>query len=337
MHKRSSWIFILFAVLIIAGVASCLVFWPKGEKDDLQKPDEITQGDNNDETNSGGDNNEDCSDDDLEDEEQIFTTLLEIYLPEQVCIKVGAEVTLLSGYIQVQPSEMASEVNSSIIPKYQSSVNGLEFENSKLKANIEGTYDLTFSVKKSATERLTKTIEVIVHSDSSISHVEQIKNSIIKAEAISIFELFNFNITNYDISCDENTTLQDEYITTSQTGNSVITINLIENYLQYSYKFHLTIKDQPLYSIVLTNVANNALEIDLSSPVKFIYFQIKNRKEEIVDQFVTTNIEDESIVSVEKVTDLYIKIKALKEGTTNLKIVCGADESVYVSIQIIVK
>ncbi len=312
-----------------------MIFWPKNDENPPEKPDVIIQDDNNEDTeNDQGDNN---TDDEQDGDDEIYATSLEVNLPDQINIMVDTEVKLLNGYIQVQPSEMFNLITTIVVPKYQSSANGVEFESSNLKANIEGTYDLIFSVAKSATQNLTKTIEVVVHNDRSLSHVEQKKNSIIKAEATSIFDLFNFNATNYYVICDENTTLQDEYITASQIGNSVITISFIENYLQYSYKFNFTIKDQPLYSIVLTNVANNALEINLSTPTKFIYFQVKNRNEEIVDQFVNAKSEDETITSVENVTDLYIKIKAQKIGTTNLTIVCGADESVYVTIQIIVK
>ena len=336
MHKRSSWIFVLFSILIIAGVGSCLIFWPKNDKEHVKPDNDIVQDDNN-----ASDNNQDNTNDEDNDkigEEETFATSLVVNLPNSINILIGTEVKLLSGYIQVQPSGMINNVSTTIVPKYQSPSNGLKFEDTYLKANAVGTYSLILSVDKSANEQIRKTITVSVYDDKNDAHVIQKCNVIIKNVKTDINDLFIFNANNFEIDADNSIVYEDGKLNGIATGTSVVDVSVTESYLQYIYQFNVKIKEQPLYTIVLNNVVDNKVEIDINdTSIYFINYKIINRNEENVSQEVTARIDDASVAVVENITEPLIKVRAKAGGTTTLTIICDADNSVFVEIEIIVK
>lgn len=332
MGKRKSWLYSIFAVLVIISLVMLLIFWPKKGDDnpDDAGQDEIVEEQPEEEGNDGTAETI---------PEEIYATSFVVNLPSTINILNGTTINLISGYVQVQPSEMADKIEMEIVPRYSSSAFGLELNNFTITAKEVGTYNLILSVSKSKTTSFNETILITVYEEESNSHISQTANSIIKGEKINISDIFSIKgDATFDVITDSKATIIDNCITATTTGTSKIIFKFTENYVQYVYEFEIIVKDQPQYYFVLNNVTNNAIELNLeSSPVFHVNYKIQNREEGDISQDIVYVIGDETIVEVEDITNPLIKIRALKVGETTLTLTCKVDNSVKVEITIIVK
>jgi len=331
MKKRKSWIYSVFVVLLILAIVLCLIFWPKNNSDINEVQDEIGEEEN------GEDNGED--EDETKTPLETYATSLTVNLPDTINMLVGTRVNLLSGYLEVQPSEMLNNVKTEITPRYQSSAFGLQLNNKTLLANEVGSYNLKFSVEKSATLNFTHTTMINIYQDVSNSHIIQINNSLTKGIDYELSDVFYMKENlNLDLVTDNKITYKNNRLKPILLGDSSISVKIIEDFIEYNYQFHFKIKDQPQYSIELKNVNNNDIEFDLSNTsVFFINYEIKNRNEEYVKQDVITNIENENILKIESCEPPLIKLNAKSVGETTLKITCAEDLSIFVIINIVIK
>ena len=311
--KRKSWLYVLYAVLIISAIVAVLVFLPP--KDDDKDPDT--------------------------DNPPQYATSLTLNLPETINLVVGTTAKLNSGYVQVLPKEFEKDLNIAITPKYNSGSQGLRFVHSVISAEEVGTYTIDFEIEKSSTQKIKRSVEVVVHEDFSLSHVTQKKNSFIKGEEISVGDLFNINSAkDYTITTDEKVTLYESMFLAKSLGTTSVAIEFIDGNITYCYSFSFEVKDEPEYVIELINVSNNTIEIDLSEKQFFhIYFQIRNRQEEYINEIVLVSSSDETVVGVEdeNITPPQIKIEGLKSGTAILTIICVNDPSTTIELTVIVK
>lgn len=317
----------MYFAVIISVLVLVLVFW-QSKKDDVFNVPKIDEPTENNPENGA---------------EQppliTYASSLNINLPATINILKGATATLTTGYVNVLPNDKLSELNIEIVPRYNSSPFGLEFSNSTLKANEVGSYNLVFTVPKSATSNFTETVTVYIYEDETNAHVSQLEQYIIKDEVINISDILNIKEnSNYSIQTDSKITYNNGEITANYVGKTNLNVTTIEGYIKYNYTFEFTIKDQPLYSIVLNNVTNNTIVINLgTSAVFFINYTISNREEGDVSQAVTCEIGNKDITNVENISAPLIKIRANEVGSTILTIKSDLDNSVYIQINIIVK
>ena len=92
-----------------------------------------------------------------------------------------------------------------------------------------------------------------------------------------------------------------------------------------------------MYEIVLLNAPNNTIEINFDdNPYAKIWYEIRNRNQEHVDQGVLAVSSDENIVNITSYTEPYINIEALKEGEVTITITYSHDTSFKIDVKIIV-
>jgi len=101
---------------------------------------------------------------------------------------------------------------------------------------------------------------------------------------------------------------------------------------RFTYMANLTIKDVPLYTIVITDYSSSAIvdgdTIEYSCKIGKsleIFYAIKNRNEEYVDQFVEISLDNPSVASY-VLTEPKIKVTCLSKGCVNLTITCANDK-----------
>lgn len=317
-----------------------MVFWPKREEKPNSNQDEIVEEDSGD---SGEDNSQDGGGEENPEEQnptdEIYATEFKINLPANINILVGTKVELLSGCVEVAPNEMKDKIKIEIIPRYNSNVHGLKFENNELIASIVGSYNLKLSVPRSKQTNFSETILVTVYEDKSNAHIVQINNNLIIGENISINNLFNFTSDlDFSVETDNKISYSNYFVLPKSVGESIVKFAFTEDFVKYFYEFNLKIKDQPLYEIILNNVINNEIIINLDEDnVAYINYSLKNREEEYLIQPVMCEIENENILSVKKpIEPPLIKIIAKTRGETTVKLICIEDETVFVEIKIIV-
>ena len=294
-------------------------------------------------------NNETPADDPTQDSSQngeeepediiTYASSFRVNLPSTINILVGCKVELLSGYVEVQPSEMQSQIKVDLKPRYNSSAFGLELNNSTLIGKEAGTYNLTISVPRSEGTNFSETILITVFSEQSNAHVTQLNEELVQGSTIEITTLFQFSSNlSFIVATDSKLTYSNHNITANDIGTSNIRLTFTNSFVNYYYDFIINIKAEPQYVIVLENVTDNLIEIDTSVSSAFhIRYKITNKEETDVPQELSVEIQDETIAIVE--TNLYpfIKIVGLQAGTTKIILTCEADSSVSIEITITIK
>ena len=315
--------------MIIVGIVLTLVFWPKKDNDD----------------NSSGNSDEIVEEDKDENLEESPETSVEVYatsltlnLPSTINLLNGTSANLLAGYVQVLPNEAYEKLKIEITPRYNSSAFGVEFSNSTLTAKEVGTYNMTFSVPKSASTNFSKTVLITVYEEEINAHVTQLQNTMTVEDSSNINDFFEIKGTNCSVQVDDKLNYVSNMLSAVKAGDSIIKLLFTENYVKYIYEFEIFVKKMPQYMFVLNNVTDNTIEIDMSSTsVFYINYEIENREEGDVSQNILISSSDETIAYVEEIINPLIKIKALIAGTTTLTLTCQADTSVQIEITIIVK
>lgn len=315
--------------MIIVGIVLTLVFWPKKDNDD----------------NSSGNSDEIVEEDKDENLEESPETSVEVYatsltlnLPSTINLLNGTSANLLAGYVQVLPNEVYEKLKIEITPRYNSSAFGVEFSNSTLTAKEVGTYNMTFSVPKSASTNFSKTVLITVYEEEINAHVTQLQNTMTVEDSSNINDFFEIKGTNCSVQVDDKLNYVSNMLSAVKAGDSIIKLLFTENYVKYIYEFEIFVKKMPQYMFVLNNVTDNTIEIDMSSTsVFYINYEIENREEGDVSQNILISSSDETIAYVEEIINPLIKIKALIAGTTTLTLTCQADTSVQIEITIIVK
>ena len=294
---------------------------------------------NEDNENIDQENNQGNESDDKESD-TTYATNLTLNCARSIEMEINSSVELLSGYLIVEPVEKFSEVLITISVD-SGTGNGLTFSNNIITATDLGAYKINFEIQKSATQTITDTLIVNV--------VDKIENKItqqmssVEIESITYLNdiiSIDSSITEYTVITDSKLTYNENYITANETGESTITIKYDANYIRRSISFKLKIMDKPLYSIVITDystdtiIENNSVTFNCNiGKSVFIAYEVLNRDVEYVSQNITVEIENESIASF-TLNEPLIKLKCLQKGSVNLKIICNADPTVYVVINL---
>lgn len=338
MKKRS--LLFLYPIVVIVTLVVALVFGIKikqkyfsTNKTEIEK---VEQGD------SPEDNTEDVENEsggEQEESQEVYANSLLVNLPTKMNILKGTTVELASGYLQVTPNEMLSKITVNINPTYNSAEDGLSFRNNILYANKVGTYQVKFSVPKSTSEHLTKTISITIFEEKTLAHVNQLRKSVYFNEHLSIADVFSINCElDFIVNASDILAIKNGNISLLSTGEGEIEFKFLEDHVVYNYQFKITIKDIPEYCFVFNDLKDNTIEIDLLQDDIFrIYYQINNRQEEAINQQISAVSQDETIARIEKIESPFIKIKGLKAGNTKIVLTYLKDTSVTFEITVIVK
>jgi hypothetical protein len=301
MKKHKKWIFTVFVIVVFVAILTALVLVQRNK------------------------NNTD---------EKTYAKSLYVNLPSTIIMLKGTKAELMSGYVSVSPNEMMSELNIEVTNNIENS-NGLVLQNNVLSANYVGEYTIKFSIPKSETQKLTRSISVIVHDEETYAHVYKNQNSIIVGESNSIFNLCTFNSNNHQIETYSNLILNGNIITPQEVGSSSITFSFQDDYIKYFYELSFITKDVPQFEIVLEGATNNTLTLSAGS-VTYINYEVKNREEGDIEQEVFVVSADESIIEILNFVSPNIKVKANNAGETTITITYLQDISITLEIKIIV-
>lgn len=273
-----------------------------------------------------------------EPEKETYATAFSISLPDTIQILLGTKVTLKAGYMNVTPAIMLEKLTFEVIPKTGGVVNGIKFEDNSIEAISTGRYELKFKMPKSKLTFFSKTVDVLVYDEITSCPVYQVEDTMVVEESAYLATMFEImDGKEFIISTDSKITYVDETLTAQTTGESVISFSITETNVEYTYQFSITIKDKPMYQIVLNNVQNNQLTFDISiNDVSNINFSVVNRDEENVSQAISVTSSDETIVVIERVYDPLIKIRALSVGEARITISLASDPTIKVEINVIV-
>lgn len=321
MKKKINWIFVIVVLFVITILVLALTFFVDNKKDETETPDDQIE-------------NEDNS---TSTPEEMYATSLTVNLPLVINILNGTTVNLLEDCVVAKPDVMQSKVKMEIKPRYNSSTFGLTLENLTLTAKEVGTYNLIISVPRSEGTTFNETILISVYTETVNAHIIQTNNKIKVGENAHIADLFSIKQdSHFAVETDNKLSFSNNTITANQIGLSTLVIKFTEGYVQYVYKFEISINPQPVYSINV-NVANNIVEIDLNDTyVVFIEYEITNSESATANQDVMVTSLDENVVVIENVANPFIKLRALNVGESTIKVVCLEDHEVFVEFKVVV-
>ncbi len=315
MKNKSKWIFTVASVVIVIAVAIILVLREKYHN----KTNTVLS--------------------DAPSNTDTYATSFSLNLPDTIEMNIGSKLKLKDGYVNVTPSGVLNKLEFDIVPKGNSSRNGISFENNMISANEIGSYSIKFKIPKSDYSFYSKTININVYPMEEEIFIKQKSDSLIIGETKSVYELYTV-VTgkNFTISTDEKIQFLNNYLTALEVGISRITFSCAENFMEFIYDFNLTIKNEPEYQILISNVTNNTKTINmLNNEYSYIYYQIVDRDEKYVTQDIDVESQDESIVIIDEIAnDNSIKLQALKHGETKITIFLTDDPTIKVEIIVIV-
>lgn len=198
---------------------------------------------------------------------------------------------------------------------------------------------MTFSVPKTESTKFSKTILITIFDENSDAHIIQKQTELIKGVVYSIEEVFvvRENVA-YSVIANNKVGFSNQQLKATAVGATDVTFSFKEGYIEYLYMFNFQIKEEPIYAIILNNVVNNEIYIDLDlKPVFYINYEVQNREEGFVDQIINVTSDNESVIFVEDISSPFIKICALNPGTATLKLTYTRDNSVELSILVVVE
>ncbi|MBR2969732.1 MAG: hypothetical protein IKC49_01610 [Clostridia bacterium] len=279
------------------------------------------------------------TEDDLSKEESVYATNLVINYTGDLYLLVGQSVTLLDGFISVEPSEMRELVTFSIRSRYNSDPSNVEFDGVNLTANKTGQYNLVFKVPNTDTINIEAKIVLNV-LDEIDSTIKQKKRSL-EIGSAPLTEYFDIN-SHGDIryECSEHLEIFNGNIIASTAGRANINIFIANNNIETKYSFEILIKDKPKYYIeIVSSVAGEILDpslevIELSCNVGmyafgFSVYDINNQK---VEQDVSITIDDESLANLFMITDGLVFLDCKETGRVEIRLTFNLDTSVYRTI-----
>ena len=163
---------------------------------------------------------------------------------------------------------------------------------------------------------------------------EEYRKNISKARAIKVLEAYKRRIENKILELKADNEFFKNLKSTVNTKSKFSELTSIEKYQNRASYYKFYHKYQRMFK------QESSIEIDLSEKQFFhIYFQIRNRQEEYVNEIVLVSSSDESVVRVEdeNITPPQIKIEGLKSGTAMLTIICVNEPSTTIELTVIVK
>ncbi|MBO5954827.1 MAG: hypothetical protein J6Q13_02520 [Clostridia bacterium] len=312
MKKRKSWIYSVFAILVIAVLTIVLVVNFKNDDGEVEN---------------------------FPNQTETYAKSFSVILPETISILVGTKVNFESDYISVEPASMINQLKVEISQKESGVVTGLTYTNNSLTALSVGEYEIKFKMPKSKLTYFSKSFDVEVYEEKDNSHVYQTNKNMIINKATDIFSLFSVVPERVcTIETDNKISRTANILTPTELGDSNIKFSFVEGFVEYVYEFVLTIKEQPRYEFILNNVTNNTIEINLAENTVFtINYEIIDNQEEMVSQEVLPSSEDNNIATAVNTIDNFVKVTGKKAGQTTIIIACAEDETVKVEITVIVK
>ncbi len=306
-------------VMFLLGIAIFLVIY--NNKDDNQ--------------NNKNDNGENPPN----EETEIYATSFSLNIPDGIEIFINSKINFKSGFVNVTPSSMLSELEYEIAAKSGGTDGGLKFENNTLTATEIGEYTIKFKMPKSSSSYFSKTISILVYEEENKGHIYQTTKSIIIGEELDVNDLFQINSNkSFNVQTDNKISYSKNKIKALNLGESDISFKFTESYLEFVYNFTLSIKEEPKYVIELKNITNNVLTINLVDEFAYIQFEVVDRDEGDISQLVEVVSVDDNIATVNSydINPPLIKITAKSVGETVIKIIYTLDITVQVEVKVIV-
>lgn len=297
------------------------------KKEDEPPSNNTQQEETNKDNNQNNAENESNKDEEIDN--TIYATKLTLNCARTIDIATNSSVEIIGSYLTIEPSN--AKVNITITAE-SGDVNELTFTNNIIAVKNKGKYRIKFSSPKSKTSELSDTLVVTVKEN--LTNLVNRKLSVLTiGDAINLNDIFNFDsaINNKIIQTDEKITYSSNIITANATGESCITILYDVGMFRFKFTTSITIKDIPLYKIVVTDVSSGAVvngnTINYSCAVGKslnIIYAVRNRDEEDVNQFVEIQLDDSSVASY-TLTEPKIKVTCLSKGGVTLTIICAND------------
>ena len=316
-RKKWRWIFSCVAIVIFVSIAVVLVLFEKHKEN----------------------SNNDKDDNNIVPPQttEIYATSFSLNLPDTIEILIDSKVKLLSGYVNITPAMAIDKLTHEITRKSGSGIDGITFNDNVITANSLGTYSMKFKVPKSESTNFSKTINIVVYEDKNSSHIYQTSNSINIGDNKNVNEIFTILDNNYQVETDNKAIISNGVINGMALGETKIKFTFTKNYVKFIYDFILTIKEQPVYNILILNGTDNIIEIDLDkNPYAKIHYEIRNGNEKHIYQDVVAVSDNENIVRVVNYPEPFINIEAVGLGETTITITFSRDTSINIQVTIIV-
>ena len=338
--KKNFTLFFIYAAVILAGLCLFLVFHNK--KGDETPPNNIQQEETEDNNSTDNDNNQDdSSDETTEDEEAdntIYATKLTLNCARTIDVSTNSNIEIVGAYLTLEPAN--ANLNITITAE-SGNLNDLTFANNIITTKGKGKYRIKFSSPKSKTAELSDTLVVNV-KENLTSLVSANLSVLTIGDTKNLTDVFDFDsaITNKIVQTDEKISYSNNILTANAIGESSITILYDVGMFRFKFTTTITIKDIPMYKIILTDMSSGAIingnTIEYACEVGktlHIVYSILNRDEEDVNQFVEIKL-DNSTVATYVLTEPKIKVTCLSKGSVNLTIVCANDRDSTLTLTI---
>lgn len=249
-----------------------------------------------------------------------YATKLKLNCADEIVLSVGSSVELLDNYITVEPQSMYSQVEYTISNKSEQET-GISFENNLITANEEGSYSIIFSVKKSEDKQIHDTLKITVVDKSSDTNVKLINNNFTNDTTITINEFLDINeeFINYSISNNQHILYNNNQVQFIDVGNSVLQLNLDNNYLRYYYSFNVLINPKIETSIEIKDLYDGIIQVTTNIEDMFdLEYYFKTDSGEHITQEVTVEIEDETVATLVSNLAPILTFKCLKKSSTKI-------------------
>lgn len=258
------------------------------------------------------------------------TKKIKLHCPNKITLEVGQSANFLEGYLTVKPSGE----NVSVLIEGED--NGITFLENQVIANSVGSYKLIFSIGENDEIKSDFVNIEVVNKGESID-IKQIRGSVNMDDSYEMTELFNIiNTVNiFKIKTLKNLKYENGLISTISEGIGEIECIFIYDFVEVNYKFSFAVKPAPEYKISIINFETDVIELEyVENKVYGIQYEINNRNEENVSQFVSVSIDNDNIASIYRLSSPIVRIKCLNKGTANLTIVCTLDTNIQKTITI---
>ena len=283
-----------------------------------------------------------------------YAESMTLNIPREISVNYGETYSLPANYITIQP-ESSKHLLTYITTNQSGNIVDLKFDGSQFNANLLGYYYITFSIP-SRSGVLTDTLKIhIVKPENDYINVEQKLFTLTVNEVYSLSDIFNLThpasssivvtISNDNISYYPLT----EKMIINHSGYATVTLDIRYKTKQQRFTFNFTLVDPIVdapnddldkpntdptpITIVLKNVTNS-ITLTVGSTAEIIYEVTgpTNETDQRLQPELTNNI-----CSIALNMAPYVIITANTTGNTSLILTSLADNSVSVTINIIVE
>ena len=334
--KKNFTLFFIYASIIIAGLCLFLIFHNK--KEDTPPTNNPQQEQPNNKDNENTDNSGGGTSEEDEEDNVIYATKLTLNCARAIDIATNSSVEIIGSYLTLEPANANLTIT---ITTESGKQNDLTFSNNVITTQSAGKYRIRFSALKSSTSELSDTL--VVNVKENVTSLITTKLSVLTIEDNkNLIDIFNFDssITNTEIQTDSKLTYLNSCFAATELGVSIIRILYDVGMFRFLYTASITIKDKPLYTIEITDVSSSAIvnanTIEYSCKIGKsleIFYAVKNRDEEYVDQFVEISLDNSNVASY-VLTEPKIKVTCLSKGSVNLTITCANDKESKLTVTI---